>query len=77
MSAVAGVDREGWRVLWLANLTGQKQETVLEGTGTVHSAWLVDEQSFTGLASDPWKKRKILSAQPVQLLPYAVACLKF
>jgi D-apionolactonase len=77
LAAVAGVDREGRRVLWLANLTGQKQEAVLEGNQQLHSVLLLDEQGFTGHGADPWREREPASAQPVQLLPYAVACLKF
>ena len=77
VAAVAGVDREGRRVLWLANLTGQKQEVVLEGNQQLHSVLLIDEQGFAGHGADPWREREAASAQPVQLLPYAVACLKF
>jgi hypothetical protein len=77
VAAVAGVDREGRRVLWLANLTGQKQEAVLEGDHSVHPVFLLDEQSFTESGSEAWREAKAESTQPVQLLPYAVACLRF
>jgi hypothetical protein len=77
VAAVAGADGEGRRILWLANLTGQKQEVVLEGNQPLHSVLLLDEQGFTGHGADPWHQRETLSAQPVPLLPYAVACLQF
>jgi hypothetical protein len=76
VAAVAGADGEGRRVLWLANLTGQKQEVVLKETQRVDSAFLLDEQSFTEGGSDPWQARQAESAQPVLLKPYAVACLR-
>jgi hypothetical protein len=77
VAAVAGVDQEGRRVLWLANLTGQKQEAVLEGNQQLHSVFLLDEQSFTESGSEAWREGKAESTQPVQLLPYALACLRF
>ena len=75
MAAVAGVDREGPRVVWLANLTGQKQEAVLEGDKQIHSVLLLDEHSFGERGSEP--RREAEAASSVQLLPYAVACLRF
>ena len=77
VAAVAGLDREGRRVVWLANLTAKKQEVVLGGEQQVHSAFLLDEQSFMESGSEAWRERKAETAQPVQLLPYAVACLRF
>ena len=77
VAAVAGVDRQGRSVLWLANLTGQKQEAVIEGNQQLQSVLLIDEQGFTGHGADPWREREAASTQPVQFLPYAVACLKF
>jgi hypothetical protein len=71
IAAVAGVDREGRRVAWLANLTGRKQEVVLEGDLPIHSVFLLDEQNFHG------SRREWQGHGPVQLLPYAVACLRF
>jgi hypothetical protein len=76
VAAVAGVDREGRPVLWLANLTGQKQEVVLQGNHQANSVLLMDELGFTGHGAAPWHQRETLSAQPVPLLPYAVACLQ-
>ena len=37
VTAVAGIDREGRRVVWLANVTGQKQEVVVEWDGQTPS----------------------------------------
>jgi D-apionolactonase len=71
VAAVAGVDREGRRVAWLANLTGQKQEVVLEGDLPIHSVFSLDEQNFYG----SWREWQ--GPGPIQLLPYAVACLRF
>ena len=77
VAAVAGLDREGKRVVWLANLTAEKQEAVLEGEQQVHSVFLLDEQSFIENGSEAWRERQVESAPAVQLLPYAVACLRF
>ena len=71
VAAVAGVDREGRRVAWLANLTGRKQEVVLEGDLPIHSVFSLDEQNFYG----SWREWQGL--RPIQLLPYAVASLSF
>jgi hypothetical protein len=71
VAAVAGVDREGRRVAWLANLTGQKQEVVLEARFPIHSVFSLDEQNFHGL----WREWK--GSESIQLLPYGVACLRF
>jgi hypothetical protein len=75
VAAIAGVDREGRRVAWLANLTGQMQEAVLEGDQPIHSVLLLDEQSLGKRGSEPWREWK--GAGAIQLLPYAVACLRF
>jgi hypothetical protein len=71
IAAVAGVDREGRRVAWLANLTGRKLEVVLDGDLPIHSVFSLDEQNFYG----SWREWQ--DTGPVQLLPYAVACLRF
>ncbi len=75
VAAVAGMDREGRRVALLANLTGKKQEAVLEAEQQLHSVVLLDEQSFTERGSVAW--REVQNASSIQLLPYAVACLRF
>ena len=75
VAAIAGVDREGKRVAWLANLTGQRQEVLLEGDQHPHSVFLLDEKSFGKRGSEPWREWEGPGA--VQLLPYAVACLRF
>jgi D-apionolactonase len=71
VAAVAGVDRDGRRVAWLANLTGRKQEVVLEGDLPVQSVFSLDEQNFHG----SWREWK--GTESIQLLPYGVACLRF
>ncbi len=76
VAAVAGVDRSGRRVLWLANLTDQEQEAKLQGNQIAHSIFLIDEKSFAEHVADPWFEREVVSAQTVQLSPYAVACLR-
>ena len=58
VAAVAGVDREGRPVLWLANLTGQKQEVVLQGNHQANSVLLMDELGFTGHGADSWHQRE-------------------
>ena len=75
IAAVAGVDREGRRIALLANLTGKKQEVVPEAGQPPHSALFLDEQSFMDSTSEPWREEK--SDSSLQLLPYAVACLRF
>jgi hypothetical protein len=74
VAAISGVDREGRQVAWLANLTGQKQEAVLERDRQLHSVFLLDEWNFSGHGPEPWRESKGAS---IQLLPYAVACLRF
>jgi hypothetical protein len=69
------MDREGRRVAWLANLTGQKQEAVVEGDRQLHSVLSLDERSIGERGSEPWRESK--GAPSIQLLPYAVACLRF
>ncbi|HET6219625.1 MAG TPA: hypothetical protein VFE27_21550, partial [Acidobacteriaceae bacterium] len=75
VAAVAGVDRTGTRVAWLANLTGQKQEAVLHGDLQIDSVFMLDERSVGAGASvshHEWK-----GAPSIHLLPYAVTCLRF
>jgi D-apionolactonase len=75
IAAVAGMDREGRRITLLANLTGKKQEVVIEAGQQPHSALFLDEQSLLDSSSGPWREEK--SASTIRLLPYAVACLRF
>jgi hypothetical protein len=75
LAAIAGVDRTGTRVAWLANLTGQKQEAVLHGDLQIQSVFMLDERSFAGggsVSRQEWK-----GTPSIQLLPYAVTCLRF
>lgn len=75
VAAIAGVDRTGTRVAWLANLTGQKQEAVLHGDLQIHSVFMLDERSFA--AGAPVSRHEWKGAPSIQLLPYAVTCLRF
>jgi hypothetical protein len=74
VAAVAGLDREGRRVAWLANLTGKKQEAVLEWGEPMTSVLLLDEQSLRAGSAEPWREWTWPSS--IQLLPYSLACLR-
>ena len=75
VAAISGVDREGRQVAWLANLTGQRQEVVVQGDQPIYSVFLFDEQSLSKRGSEPW--REWSRSDSIQLLPYALACLRF
>jgi D-apionolactonase len=75
VAAISGVDREGRQVAWVANLTSQRQEVVVQGDQPIYSVFLFDEQSFSKRGSEPWREWK--GSDSIQLLPYAVACLRF
>jgi D-apionolactonase len=75
VAAISGVDREGRQVAWLANLTGQRQDVVVQGDQPIYSVFLFDEQSLSKRGSEPW--REWSSSDSIQLLPYAIACLRF
>jgi hypothetical protein len=74
VAAVAGLDEEGRRVAWLANLTGKRQDAVLEWGEPLTSVLLLDEQSLREGGADPW--REWTGASPIELLPYSLACLR-
>ena len=74
VAAVAGLDREARRVAWLANLTGRKQEVVLDWGEPLTSVLLLDEQSLREGGAEQW--REWTGALPIQLLPYSLACLR-
>jgi D-apionolactonase len=75
VAAVSGVDREGRQAAWLANLTGQRQEVMVQGDQPIYSVLLLDEQSLAKRGSEPW--REWSASDSIQLLPYAIACLRF
>jgi D-apionolactonase len=75
VAAISGVDRDGRQVAWLANLTSQKQDVVVQGDQPIYSVSLFDEQSLSKRGSEPW--REWSRADSIQLLPYALACLRF
>jgi hypothetical protein len=75
VTGIAGLDREGRRVVLLANLTGQKQDAVLAVQQPLHSVFMLDEHSIMERGSEAW--REVENASSVQLLPYAVVCMRF
>ena len=75
IAAISGVDREGRQVAWLANLTGQRQEVVMQGNQPIYSVLLLDEQSLSKRGAEPWHEWS--RSDSIQLLPYALACLRF
>ncbi len=68
VAAVAGTDRDGNRLTWLANLTGQNQAVSLVGDMTVSQTLVLDEESFA-------QPRVVAGNKDIELRPYAVACL--
>jgi hypothetical protein len=73
---VAGEGRDGERVAWLANLTGRTQTFVLAGAAQITEMEVWDEENFDQpLALSP-PAIAAKSGLPLQLRPYAVACLK-
>jgi len=75
VTAAAGTDREGRRVVFLANVTGQRQKAVVEWSGQTLSAHLLDEVSLSESGAEPWRAWR--SAESIELLPYAVGCLRY
>jgi hypothetical protein len=75
VAAVSGVNREGRQIAWLANLTGKSQEVVVQGDEPIYSVLLFDEQSLSKRGSEPWRESS--RSDSIQLLPYAMACLRF
>jgi len=73
---VAGVGRDGERVAWVANLTGQAQTFVLSGTAEIKAMELWDEENFDQPLTLSPQMTTAKNGPPLQLRPYAVACLK-
>jgi hypothetical protein len=76
VAAVAGMDRDGHTVLWLANLTSTNQQVLLPRLGKIHSILQIDERDTTTM--------RIINLPPTEqasssldLLPYAITCLYF
>ncbi len=57
----------------LANLTGKKQEVVLEAGQPPHSALFLDEQSVMGSSSEAWREEKSASRSSFCPMPW-LAC---
>jgi hypothetical protein len=70
IAAVGGTDRDGNRLAWLANVTGQNQAVSLVGDMTVSQTLVLDEESFA-------EPRVVAGSREIELRPYAVACLTF
>ena len=70
VAAVAGVDRKGRRVTFVANLTGRKQ--TLSTNRQIHSLYFLDEESN---AAEPWREAEGVSS--IQLSPFALARFQF
>ncbi len=69
VAAVAGTDRDGKRVAWIANLTGRDQVIRLDGGLVISQIHVLDEESFD-------QPRAVSSnVSSIELRPYAVACL--
>jgi D-apionolactonase len=67
VAAVAGTDRDGNRVAWIANLTGRNQVIKLAGDMVISQLHVLDEESFA--------QPRAVSADvsSIELRPYAVA----
>jgi hypothetical protein len=68
IAAVAGTDRDGNRLAWLANLTGQSQTVSLVGDVTVSQTLVFDEENFA-------QPCVVAGSKQIELRPYAVACV--
>jgi D-apionolactonase len=69
VAVVAGMDREGKRVAWIANLTGRNQVVNFAGDMVMSQIHVLDEESFgpaRGVSAE---------VSSIELRPYAVACL--
>jgi len=66
IAAVAGTDREGNRVAWIANLTGQNQVVMLAGDMVISRIDVLDEENFDG------PRGVSAEVSSIELRPYAV-----
>jgi D-apionolactonase len=71
IAAVAGTDRDGNRLAWIANLTGQNQTVALADDIATSTTHVLDEENFD-------QPRAVLAedVSSIELRPYAVACLR-
>jgi hypothetical protein len=77
VAAVAGVDRNGQTVLWLANLTSTNQQVLLPRMGKILSALQMDERDATTMRIMDSQYTTKQANSSLDLLPYAIACLYF
>jgi len=77
VAAVAGVDRNGQIVLWLANLTSTNQQVLLPRSDKIHSILQMDERDATTMRIIDSPSTTKRASSSLDLLPYAIACLCF
>jgi hypothetical protein len=77
VAAVAGVDRNGQIVLWLANLTSTNQQVLLPRSSKIHSILQMDERDPTTMRIIDSSSTTKQASSSLDLLPYAIACLCF
>jgi D-apionolactonase len=71
IAAVAGTDRDGNRLAWIANLTGQNQTVALADDIATSTTHVLDEENF-----DQPRAVSAEDVSSIELRPYAVACLR-
>lgn len=71
--AVAGSSRDGRLVLWLANLTGERQRAALPASERMLSLTLLDEKDKNAMREASVSSSAVNGRTVVELLPYAVA----
>jgi hypothetical protein len=77
VAAVAGVDRNGQTVLWLANLTSTNQQVFLPRSSKIDSILQMDERYATTMRFIDSPSITKQASSSLDLLPYAIACLYF
>jgi hypothetical protein len=79
ITAVAGSDREGSPVIWLANLTAKDQTVALPESIRIEAVHVLDEESFPEprliFERSPERSPGATNFTTMELRPYAVACL--
>ncbi len=77
VAALAGVDRNGQIVLWLANLTGTNQQVAVPHSDKIHSILQMDERDATAMRVMDSPSTTKQASSSLSLLPYALTCLYF
>jgi hypothetical protein len=73
--AIAGSNRDGKRVAWLANLTDRAQVVMLSGAAEIATMEVWDEENFAEPLVISLQATPAKNVSSVELRPYAVACL--